>query len=156
MQRKEKPLITPTGKVSNNEAIKKAIELKKKNPSLSCRKIAKLVNKDYTTVYRNLQRYGIEQKRLNGYQGLKADILAGYQEKILVGMDDEKIKKATLQQSAIAFNILHQAERLERGLSTDNHSLAAVVQIVDKQVREQLKNKEIQDNNAENQDKTGI
>jgi ATP-dependent protease HslVU (ClpYQ) ATPase subunit len=118
-------------------AIYKAIELKVNNPSMPLTDIAKAVGRDPSNIYRALKNYGIDTKKVNTYKKLKADILAGTQGRIIEAITDEDLTKAGLRDKAIAFGVLYDKERLERGQSTQNISLANVVERMDKKFRTQ-------------------
>jgi transposase len=118
-------------------AVYKAIELKLNNPSMNNKEIAKITGRDTSSVYRALKNYGIDTKKVNTYKKLKADILAGTQGRIIEAISDEDLTKAGLRDKAIAFGVLYDKERLERGQSTQNISLANVVERMDKKFRTQ-------------------
>ena len=101
------------------------VELKQDNPTLSTREIGKLADCDHSHVVRVLARYGIEQQELEQYKDKRSDIFAGIQNRILKSVTDAEIQKASLQVKAMAFGVLFDKERLERGQSTDNVSIVS-------------------------------
>ncbi len=82
--------------------------------------IPAIVNTTKQAVYQTLQRHGIKPKRLELYQKHKADILAGMQVKILKHIDEDKLKSASVNNLAYAFQQFYNSERLERGKSLNN------------------------------------
>lgn len=123
---------------TNNEVIKTVIRLKQDNPKMTAADIARSVGRDRSSVTRALKRYGMDTKRVTQYSAFKADILAGIQDKILISIDDDKIAKASLKDSAIAFGILDDKERLERGKATKIVELSDIVELIDKEERQKL------------------
>ena len=84
--------------------------------------IAKQVDCNRVTVTRTLKRFKETFKNLDdveAYQQHKADLFSAAEMTILNSMvQDDKIEKATLNQSAYALQVLHNAGRLERGQAT--------------------------------------
>ena len=78
------------------------------------------------TVWGMMRRQGFSIRSLQAYQATKADLLAFRQSQVLEAMDHEKITQASLRDQATTFNILHNAERLERGQSTNNINVASL------------------------------
>lgn len=112
------------------------VRLKVTNPNLSSRQIGKIVNRDHSNVVKCLKKYGIDNKRVETYKLYRAEILAGIQEKIAESImnDEESLKHASLLQKITGLGILHDKERLQRGQSTHNISMAKVVEMVDKEL----------------------
>ena len=130
---------------TKNEVIKKIVHLSKKNPNLSYQAIGDVVGRDKSTVWRALKRYGIEKARTERFKADRSDILAGTQEKLIeiINNDPEKVKKASLRDIGIVYGILDDKERLSRGQATSNVAISAVIELVDKRLKEKQ--------NAENQ-----
>jgi hypothetical protein len=99
------------------------VKAKRDNPTLTTREIGKLTDCDHSHVVRVLSRYGIESKEVQDYKDHRADIFSGIQNKILKSVTEEDIQKASLQVKAMAFGVLYDKERLERGQSTENVSI---------------------------------
>lgn len=78
------------------------------------------------TVWGMCRKHGFSVKSLQAYKAQKADLLAFRQSQLLEAMSPEKIMGASLRDQATTFNILHNAERLERGQSTNNLSWAGL------------------------------
>lgn len=109
------------------------VRLKLANPNLTQKEIGKLVGRERSSVCKCLKRYGVDIERVNSYRKLRADILATKQGEILEGMTPEKIEKASLKDSSVAFAILYDKERLETGQSTQNVALSKIVMDLDKE-----------------------
>jgi len=127
------------GRKTKNETIKKVVSLAARNPGMSYQEIGDAVGRDKSTVWRALKRYGIEKARTKRYIEDRADILAGIQSNILASIDEEKIKKASLKDSAIAAGILHDKERIERGQATSIHAFADITSLINREIKEELK-----------------
>jgi len=72
------------------------------------------------------RRHGFKIRDLQAYKEHKADLLAFKQSQILDAMGQDKINQASLRDQATSFNILHNAEKLERGQATQNININAV------------------------------
>lgn len=92
----------------------------------TARQIAEQYGVTPETVWGMCRRQGFSVKTLETYKAQKADLLAFRQNQILEAMTPEKILGASLRDQATTFNILHNAERLERGQSTNNLSFGAI------------------------------
>ena len=102
-------------------ALSTLIEYKKKD--LSDQDIADLVGCSRPNVTQRLEPYkhlidGLDNSRKN-----KSDSLEIMQEMLLGSITPEKIKGATLQQTATSYGILFDKQRLQDGKSTDNISM---------------------------------
>lgn len=95
----------------------------------------------YTTtgIEQKCRRYGFNIRTLRAYQAQKADLLAFKQSQIMEAMGPDKIAAASLRDQATAFNILHNAERLERGQSTANVDFHALSMQLSELEAEELK-----------------
>ena len=121
-------------------AEKQIVELKSRNPNLTQTQIADIINADpeskNTTqrhVSRVLKKYGVNTKRLDSYKAFRADILVGVQSEILQNLNlAEKMPKTSIKDAAFSLDKLHSMERLERGKSTSNVTLAAVINKIDR------------------------
>lgn len=86
--------------------------------------IAKTVGCAESTVWSRIKTLRENLKsldKLKEWQENKPDILAATQFEMVQSMlEPGKLKKASVNNLAYAFDKLHQAERLERGLSTSN------------------------------------
>jgi len=82
--------------------------------------IARTVDCNKSLVTYVLRRYGIQANSLDSFKSMRADIMAGYGEKILKSINLTDIKKARLGEKTLAFAQLYDKERLERGQSTAN------------------------------------
>ena len=82
-----------------------------------------------------LKRHGIDSEALTEYKEHRADLLAGIQRTILGHMDEDRLKKASAKDLTVAYGILYDKERLERGLSTQNTAvlMASAVMAADEQ-----------------------
>ena len=123
--------------LENRAAIQKAIKLKKQHPDLSYEKIGKMVGRDKSNIARALQRYGIESEKVEQYKDFRADYLAGVQDKMLEAVSKKDMEKVSVRDLSVSYGILFDKERLQRGLSTQNTSLASMVEVVDKRQRKE-------------------
>ena len=99
------------------------ITLAENNPNLTHDQIADLTGVHTRTVITKLlNNYGIERDRVDDYKNQRADILAGMQERVLRCKygTDEAIKKMPDAAAILLFNSCFNAERLERGQTTEN------------------------------------
>lgn len=133
----------PRKKKTPTQAVQEMIKLKTRNPKLSCQEIGDIVGRDKSNVSRALRRYGFEMKGLGRYKDNRADILAGFQNRILEAIDSNKLDKASLKDIALSYGILYDKERLERGKSTENVAMSGLVEIIDKQVREKIEDHKV-------------
>jgi hypothetical protein len=102
---------------------RKIIATKAANPDLTTRQVATLCDTDHSHVIKTLQAYGIDRDSLERYKSHKADILAGIQDRVLLSITDDDIKRASLLQRTTAVAQLYDKERLELDLSTSNISI---------------------------------
>ena len=105
------------------------LALKRKYPEISQRHLAKLIGLSKTAVLMAFARHGMSWEtgkiaEVETFKEHRADILAIKQIEVLQGMTAADIKKAGLRDKVVAFGILHDHERLERGQSTDNISMS--------------------------------
>jgi predicted DNA-binding protein YlxM (UPF0122 family) len=82
--------------------------------------IASKVNVSKRAVYDTLKRYSIEPNTLESFKNTRAEILTGFQEKIISNFTPDKLKDASINNLAYALQQLNTIERLERGQSTAN------------------------------------
>lgn len=90
------------------------------HPNLSMREIGAIADTDHAHVIRTLQTYGIIRDRVEAFKRSRADVFAGFQEKIMASITPEEIQKAPFGSRITAAAILYDKERLERDLSTSN------------------------------------
>lgn len=88
--------------------------------------IARMYGIASTTVYKNIKNAGIDVGTFRDWKHGKADVLSLLQSRIAEAMPT-KIEGTSLRDLATSFNILHNAERLERGQSTSNVGIAAMM-----------------------------
>ena len=98
--------------------LKEAVKLKL-NHNLTCEQIAKLQGCSKSAVHKQLQSL-LPTQTTELYQKNKADILSEAQLKVILNMDPERLKSASLNNLAYTFQNLFNCERLERGQSTQN------------------------------------
>ena len=115
--------LIPHPKSPKNTPFEDLLKLKQKYPQISQRHLGKLVGISRTAIGMMFERHGYNWESgqfaaLEEYQNHKADVLAIKQIEVLQGMTSEDIKKAGLRDKVVAFGILHDHERLERGQST--------------------------------------
>ena len=87
--------------------------------------IARIYGCASVSVYKAIQRYGIDITALRTFKARRADTLAHLQMLVTSAMPG-KVESTSLRDLATTFNILHNAERLEKGQSTANLSLGDV------------------------------
>ena len=89
--------------------------------------IARMSGCSSTGVYKAIQRHGIDVSALRTFKDRKADVLTHVQMRVVEAMPN-KVEGTSLRDLATTFNILHNAERLERGQSTQNLSVSALME----------------------------
>ena len=82
--------------------------------------IAQAIQCSWQNVDNTLRKYQIDPNASKSFKEHRAEILAGMQERIISQLDDERLKKASVNNLAYAYQQFHSAERLERGQSTAN------------------------------------
>lgn len=107
----------------SNLPVAKAISLRIKN-QLSWDQIAKQLNCPMSSIHQACRPYLDlldDPQALKGYQENKADLIEAAELKMLASLSDpESIKKAGLAARSLAFGLLYDKGRLEKGLSTQN------------------------------------
>lgn len=111
---------TDPSKRPKNTPITKVLAQVTKNPNLTTYELGKLNGVDHTAIVRLFQRHNIDRQRLEEYKSNRADFLAGLQEKVLAGITESDLEKASLRDKVISMGVLFDKERLERGQSTVN------------------------------------
>ena len=91
---------------------------------LTIREIAKLVECSPSNVHARLQAIADDIDNLPLYRKHRADLLALKGKELYESMDAEAIAKASLSQRVVAFGILTDKERMERGETTHNIGIA--------------------------------
>lgn len=113
--------ITPHPKAPKNTSFDLLLKLKEKHPKISQRHLGKLVGISSVAVSNMFQRHGVDYDTgqvtdIENYKVNRADILALKQVDCLRALSPKKLKEATAQQIATTFGILHDKERLDRGV----------------------------------------
>jgi hypothetical protein len=134
---------------ANKKIVKEVIRLKTQNPNMTMVEIGKIVGRDKSTILRTLQRYNVDRKKLESFKDYRADLLAGVQDKMLESIANEDFDKVSLRDKTVSFGIIYDKERLERGLSTQNTALSALVEKTDKEYRQKIKQEEVKDITAD-------
>ena len=106
--------------------IETMLELRDKN--LNHGQIAQLLGCDRSNVSRRLAKYKPTFEKITGHKKHRADILTSVQARLLDSVTDEKINDCTVPQLTVAYGILYDKERLERGQSTQNMSVASLIE----------------------------
>jgi predicted transcriptional regulator len=106
--------------------IEKILDLKDKR--LSHQQIADLLGCDKSNITNRLKKYRPTLDKIAGHKKHRADILTNIQAKLLDSVTDDKIKECTVPQLTVAYGILYDKERLERGQSSSNLSVAGLVE----------------------------
>lgn len=104
--------------------VQKALNLRVNN-KLSYREIAALQGNHPTSVHKALQRF-LPDDKSRDFQTNKADILNKVQMMIVEQVDSKRLKGASLNNLAYAFQNFHNSERLDRGESTSNVDIRSI------------------------------
>ena len=102
--------------------------LQLRNKELTDGEIAALLGCDRSNVTKRLAKYAPKLERIDSHKKYRADILTDLQIKVLDNFTPDKIKECTVPQSAVVYGILYDKERIERGQSTTNLSIAGVIE----------------------------
>lgn len=89
--------------------------------------IARMSGCSSSGVYAAMKRNGIDITALRTFKERKADVITHVQRLVVEAMP-AKVGDTSLRDLATTFNILHNAERLERGQSTANLSVSALME----------------------------
>lgn len=153
---------TPAKKRYNFIDVGKALSLRI-NDGLSYDRIAAILSKEQG---RKVSKQGVwerlkpferlieDPQAIKAYESKKEDLLSAVEAKLLVEMlDPAKLKSATLNNVAYAFQQIFNANRLQRDKSTSNLSVRSVVEDIRKR-REELRQKHGDNcqNSVDNQD----
>ncbi len=104
----------------------KIIELAE-NSSLNQNEISKIVGVSRQAVGGCLKRYKIKLQKVDAYRSNRPTILAGFQEKILANLTDDKIADSSVSQAVTSLKTLYEIERLETNKSTSNVAINGVL-----------------------------
>jgi len=99
------------------------------NPALTHQDIADITDVDRSTVTRVLQEYNLDKDHVDSFKAHRADILAGFQAKLLKSVTDDDIKAASLLQRMSALGIAFDKEQAERGVTTGKSAPMVVIAI---------------------------
>src|SRR3990167_9305813 len=115
--------------IPKNIPIETLIQLDRQG--LTYDEIGKRVGLSKWSVWKRFKTAGYISEHLQAYRDSIADVLAYYQQQILSSLSEADLKKASLQVKIMAFGILYDKERLERGQSTSNISaITSIIQAV--------------------------
>ena len=115
--------------IPKNIPIEALIQLDRQG--LTYEEIGKRVGLSKWSVWQRFKTAGYMSEHLQAYKDSRADVLAYYQQQILSSLSEADLKKASLQVKIMAFGILYDKERLERGQSTSNISaITSIIQAV--------------------------
>lgn len=92
---------------------------------LTAADIARIYGCASVSVYQAIRKHGIDITALRTFKARRTDTLAHLQMLVTQAMPG-KVEQTSLRDLATTFNILHNAERLEKGQSTANLSLGDV------------------------------
>ncbi len=106
--------------VDVNSALKLRVENK-----LSYQQIANLQGTSRAGIHKALKRF-LPTKESEYFQANKADILNKVQMMIVEQVDQKRLKGASLNNLAYAFQNFHNSERLDRGESTSNVDIRSI------------------------------
>lgn len=110
------------------------IALRKRN--LTYTQIAKTLGCSKMNIQERLKKIHNEIERVDDFKKHKADILAIHQNRLISSITPEVIEKAGLKDRAIAFGVMYDKERLERGKSTQNVAYADLVRMREQKEKE--------------------
>ena len=114
------------GKMGKNASVPGlSVLLSHLQAGLTAHDIARIYGCASVSVYQAIQRHGIDITALRTFKARRADTLAHLQMLVTQAMPG-KVEQTSLRDLATTFNILHNAERLEKGQSTANLSLGDV------------------------------
>ncbi len=102
--------------------------LELKNKDLNNKQIAELLGCDRSNVSKRLKEYAPTLRKIGGYKKHRADIYAHMQSELLSAVTPDKIKDSSATQLITGMAILYDKERLERGQSTQNMSVAGLIE----------------------------
>ena len=106
--------------------ISRIIELRKRGNSY--KEIGKILGCTKQNVELRLRPFKAEIEALQSFKEQRADVLAVYQQKLLNSLTDSNIKRMPPGTRLTGFGILYDKERLERGQSTDNIAVEALIE----------------------------
>ena len=106
--------------------ISRIIELRKRGNSYS--EIGQILGCTKQNVELRLRPFKAEIEALQSFKEQRADVLAVYQQKLLNSLTDSDIKRMPPGSRLTGFGILYDKERLERGQSTDNIAVEALIE----------------------------
>ena len=106
--------------------ISRIIQLRKRGNSYS--EIGKILGCTKQNVELRLRPFKGEIEALESFKEQRADVLAVYQQKLLNSLTDSDIKRMPPGSRLTGFGILYDKERLERGQSTDNIAVEALIE----------------------------
>jgi predicted transcriptional regulator len=106
--------------------IERLLQLKGKN--LTDQEVATILGCNRSNVSRRLKQHAPRLQRIDNYKKYRADILVDLQIKALDNVTDAKLKDSSATQLITGMAILYDKERIERGLSTSNLSIAGVIE----------------------------
>ena len=106
--------------------IERMLQLKDKN--LTDEEIATILGCNRSNVSRRLAEHAPRLQRIDNYKKYRADVLTDLQIKVLDNVTDAKLKESSATQLITGMAILYDKERLERGQSTSNMSVAGLVE----------------------------
>lgn len=120
--------LTPSKYAPKGISIEQITTLKLRNPNLTLRQAAAILDCDQSNITRRLQGANLSwdglKQELTDYKANRADLLALKGKSALESITHDKLQKAAPSQAAAVFGILYDKERLERGQSTENVSYA--------------------------------
>lgn len=111
-----------------NIPLRKIIALRKKG--LSVNEVANALGCTPQNIMDRLKSEGLDKfdpSIVESYRKAEADILAFQEARLLSGLTDEKIEKAGLKDTAIAFGVMFDKRRLSEGKSTANIATYAFI-----------------------------
>ena len=105
------------------DELRRAYDLRYKN-KLSYGEIGKQLDRNKSTIYDALKRFELvlgDKAEVETFKEHEAHLIDGARWKILCNLsDDDRLKKASVNNLAYAFQSMYNAQRLERGESTSN------------------------------------
>jgi predicted DNA-binding protein YlxM (UPF0122 family) len=120
--------------IPNKVDLKKALDLKL-NHNLSYNEIAEAQGVSKQAIQQRLKPL-LPTKATEEYKANRPDILAEAQLKLLLSLDQTRLKKASVNNLAYAFKEFFACERTERGQSNSNIALHVIVEELERTDRE--------------------
>lgn len=115
------------------DKILQAFKLKQANPDITLKQLAQLTGTTPQNIHQSFRRHNIDWKHTQSYKQLEAEILAGYKDRLLQGITDDKINKASVKDIAISVGILDDKETQKRNKTAIKDMMSDVIERMSRQ-----------------------